>query len=96
MIKKEVFIGFVVGLISNLVGFIVCIFVLSIYSNLSFNTSLKVVIEQGNLGSVIALGAAANIASFFLFLRLRRDYRAKGVLMATVLAAICILLFKIF
>ncbi|NAS31421.1 hypothetical protein GTQ40_10595 [Flavobacteriaceae bacterium R38] len=96
MIKKEIFIGFLVGIIANAIGFIISIFILANYSNLTFNTSLKVVYEQGNLGSLIALGAALNIAAFFLFLKLRRDHRAKGVLMATVLAAIFILFYKFF
>ena len=95
MIRKEIFIGFIVGLIANTVGLMICILILASYSNLSFKTALKVAHEQGNLGSLIALGAILNILSFFLFLKIRRDHRAKGVLMATVLAAISILIYKI-
>lgn len=96
MIKKEIFTGFLVGVIANATGFIISVFILANYSNLTFNTSLKAVYEQGNMGSLIALGAALNIAAFFLFLKLKRDLRAKGVLMATVLAAIIILFYKFF
>ena len=95
MIKKEVFIGFLVGLIANTLGFCLGILILAAYSNLSFVTSLQIVKEQGNTGSIVALGALLNILAFFLFLRIRREHRAKGVLMATIAAAIAILVYKL-
>ena len=48
------------------------------------------------LVTLLALGAVLNLLAFFGFLRLRRDYRARGVLMATVLTALVILYYKIF
>jgi len=96
MIKKEIFIGFLVGIIANVIGFIISVLFLANYSSLTFDAALKTVYTQGNMGSLIALGAGLNIGAFFLFLKLKRDLRAKGVLMATVLAAIIILFYKFF
>ena len=44
--------------------------------------------ETGNLWMLITLGALPNLLAFFGFLRLKRDYRARGVLLATFVAAI--------
>lgn len=95
MIRKEIFIGFLVGLISNGLGIIAALLLLSSYSQLSFNTTWRLALSQDNLGSIIAIGGILNLLSFFLFLRLKRDYRAKGVLMATVCVAIFILIYKL-
>ncbi|XLS28675.1 hypothetical protein ACJD0Z_15930 [Flavobacteriaceae bacterium M23B6Z8] len=95
MIKKEIFIGFLVGIISNAIGVLIALAVLASYSKLSIKTTYELAYSQGNLGSIIALGGALNLLSFFLFLRLKRDYRARGVLMATVLGAVLILIYKI-
>ncbi|QLE00658.1 hypothetical protein HX109_03425 [Galbibacter sp. BG1] len=93
MIKKEVFIGFVVGIIANVIGFLSYIL---LFSDLSIVTTIQVAREQGHLGSLLALGALLNLAAFFGFIKLKRDHRAKGVLIATFLTAIVILLLKIF
>lgn len=95
MIKKEIFIGFIVGLISNAIGILIALAILASYSKLTLKTTYELAYAQGNLGSIIALGGALNLVCFFLFLRLKRDYRARGVLMATVLGAVFILLYKI-
>lgn len=93
MIKKEVLIGFIVGIIANTVGTLGYIL---IFSDLSITTSLQIAKEQGHFGSILALGALLNLAAFFGFIKLRRDHRARGVLIATFLTAIAILLLKLF
>lgn len=93
MIRKEVIIGFAVGIIANVVGTLGYIL---IFSDLSVATSLKIAREEGHIGSILALGALLNLAAFFGFIKLGRDHRAKGVLMATFLTAIIILLLKLF
>ncbi|WP_317046180.1 hypothetical protein [Aureicoccus marinus] len=50
--------------------------------------------EEGHTGTLLALGAILNLVAFFGFLRIKRDYRARGVMMATILTAMIILVFK--
>ncbi|WP_340064618.1 hypothetical protein [Ascidiimonas aurantiaca] len=95
MIRKEIFIGFLVGIISNVLGVILALIILSSYSKLTIKTAFIVTYEEGNAGSILALGALLNLVSFFLFIRLKRDYRARGVLLATLLTAVLILLYKL-
>ena len=66
------------------------------YGSLALNLeTYQAAVEQGYVGSLLALGAILNLIAFFAFLKIRRDYRARGVLMATVLTALIILFYKL-
>ncbi len=93
MHKKELLIGIAVGLIANITGTLLYVLV---FSNLGIRESFEAAIVQGHLGTLLALGAILNLIAFFLFLRIRRDHRAKGVLIATLFTAFLILFYKIF
>lgn len=91
--KKEILIGFAVGVIANAVGTLLYIL---LFSDYGVADTVNVALEQGHIGSLLALGAILNLVAFFGFLRIRRDQRAKGVLIATLLTALVILYYKIF
>ncbi len=91
--KKELLIGFVVGIIANLAGSYLYIYFFSKYS---FETTLKVAAEEDLLGNIIALGAILNLLAFFVFLKKGQLYRARGVVLATVIAALGILIAKFY
>ena len=91
--KKEIITGFIVGIIANVTGTLLYIL---LFSDLGLKETFIAAEEQGYLGSLVALGAILNLAAFFGFLRIRRDRRAKGVLVATILAALVILYYKVF
>ena len=90
--KKETAIGFLVGIIANSLG--VLLYML-LFSDLGVVDTYQAAVQQGHVGSLLALGAILNLVAFFGFLRLRRDHRARGVLMATVLTALVILYYKL-
>lgn len=91
--KKEIITGFIVGIIANTLGTLLYILLFSKYS---ITETYRAAVEQGHVGSLLALGAILNLVAFFGFLKLKRDARAKGVLMATLLSALVILYYKIF
>lgn len=93
MIKKEILIGFTVGIIANTLGTLLYIVV---FSEFGIVETYRAAVVQGHVGSLLALGAILNLIAFFGFLRLRRDYRARGVMIATVLTALTILYYKVF
>lgn len=97
MIKKEIGIGFLVGVIANMFGIIISIFIFSALSKngLTFEETINGAIKNDSIGSIIALGAILNLIAFFLFLKQNRNYRARGVLLATFIAAIAIMISKI-
>jgi len=90
--KKELLIGFAVGIIANTIGTLAYIL---LFLDIGIEAAFEAAVQQGQIGSLLALGAILNLIAFFAFLRLRRDHRAKGVLIATLLTALIILSFKI-
>ncbi|MFX0558496.1 hypothetical protein ACOCEA_16970 [Maribacter sp. CXY002] len=92
-IKKELAIGILVGFIANTLGTLLYIL---LFSDLGIIETYDVAVSQGHVGSLLALGAILNLVAFFGFLRIKRDNRAKGVLIATLFTALLILYYKIF
>ncbi len=86
--KKEIFTGVLVGLICNAVGIIITTFIVSKVKNLEFESTFNLYYQSSNLWMLITLGALPNLLAFFGFLRINREYRARGVLLATFVAAI--------
>ncbi|MEZ4855673.1 MAG: hypothetical protein R2812_04245 [Gelidibacter sp.] len=92
MIKKEVFIGFLVGLIANVLGLLLAI---QFFGNGDgFESSIKSALAEGFFGKLLSIGAILNLAAFFIFIKKKQDYRARGVLLATVFAAVCTFVIK--
>ncbi len=91
--RKEVLIGFIVGLIANTLGTLLYIL---LFSDMGIQETFEAAEQQGYVGSLLALGAILNLIAFFGFLKIRRDQRARGVLLATVLTAMVILYYKLF
>ncbi len=91
--------GFVLAIIANLMGIYLYIF---FFSKESFETTITVAYNRGFLGGIIGLGALLNLALFFFFLtskigkfkKKQQDYEARGVLLATVVAALAVLYFE--
>lgn len=92
-VKKEIIIGFLVGVIANALGVILYILM---FSDMGIIETYKAAVEMERVGSILALGAILNLVAFFLFMRIRRDHRAKGVMIATILTALLILYYKMF
>ena len=95
-IIKEVVYGFIVGLIANISGSYLYIFALSEIKELSIESTWMVTVEEGLLGTIIALGALMNLLVFFVFIKKNQYYRARGVILATLIAAILILISKFY
>lgn len=91
MVKKEVFIGMFAGIIATLIGTLLYVL---LFSKVSIESTFDVALENDFLGSLIALGAIANFFPFFVFLRKKQDYRARGVLIVSLFIAILIAILK--
>ena len=92
MIKKEIFIGFITGIGSNLIGMLVYIL---IFSELPIVETLKESVKGDFIGTLITAGAILNFLPFFYYLKKEKTYRARGVLMASILAALVIAILKL-
>ncbi|MCY2688631.1 hypothetical protein [Salinimicrobium sp. TH3] len=92
MIKKEIFIGFLTGIAANLTGMLIYIL---IFSDLPVWETLQESWRGGFIGTLITAGAILNFLPFFYFLKKEKIYRARGVLMASILAAVVIAIIKL-
>lgn len=90
--NKEILIGFIVGIIANTFGTLLYILM---FSDLGIVDTFHAAVAQGHIGSLLALGAILNLIAFFGFLRIKRDLRARGVMLATLVTALVILIYKV-
>ena len=92
--KKEILIGLLVGLIANAIGLFFAAILLG--QDDDFITVIRAAISERFLGKLISLGAILNLVAFFVFIKKRQDYRARGVLIMVVLIAIFTVISKLF
>jgi hypothetical protein len=92
--KKELFTGLFVGLIANVIGLFVTAQVLG--NGDDFTKVIQAAFAEGFLGKLISLGAVLNLIAFFIFIKKRQDYRARGVLLVTVFIAVFTFIIKLF
>ena len=92
MIKKEVLIGLFVGIIANAIGLFLAATILGKGDDIL--NVIKSASDEGFLGKLISLGAILNLVAFFIFIKKKQDYRARGVLLATVFIALFTFIFK--
>ena len=92
MIKKNIIIGMLVGLIANGIGLIIASILLG--QGDDFITVIKNAAREGFLGKLISLGAILNLIAFFIFIKKKQDYRARGVLLITIFVALFTFVFK--
>lgn len=91
--KKEIAIGFLVSLFATACGLFVY---LQYVSRFGFTETIEMIKKGGTLGKVISLAALPNLFVFFIFLKKNQEYRARGVLLATITTALATLLLNFF
>ena len=85
MNKKDIFIGFLIGILTSVIGSFLFI---KLFTDFDVSTSLKIIRENGYLGKVITLGTILNLAVFSILLKNNKDTMAKGVILAVIILAI--------
>ena len=94
MSKDNAILGLIVGLVAPL------IIMLGFWKVQFEHTSLmgfyEVMIQSNNLPGLISIGLLGNLGAFFLFYRLKLDVSARGVIMATFLYGLVIVILKFF
>ena len=90
-IKKEICIGFVISILATACGVFLY---LQYFSKYGFEETI-LMIQKGNLyAQVLSLAALPNLFVFFIFIKKKQDYRARGVLMASILTALVTFVLK--
>lgn len=86
--------GWLVGLFAPAAGFV--LFSLLYFTDQSVLTTIKTYAERHVLTHVISLSAIVNLLLFFTFLKMNRDLDARGVLGATFLYVLAVVILKFF
>ena len=87
--KEEIFFGFFIGVISNIIGVFLCVIIL--FKEYQLSNILDIInnsIDNNNITKLISLGAIINLISFFILLKFNFNEKARGVLVATFVIAI--------
>ena len=89
MMRKEILIGIVIGFIATTIGFYLYV---EFALKGSFIDALEIIKTKKLYGMVLSIAAIPNLLAFFVFIKRRQDYRARGVLIATFFIAFLILI----
>ena len=89
--KKEIIIGIITGIAANALG--VILYVLA-FSDKGIDDTIQQSMVEGYFGKIVTLGAVLNLVAFFIFIKKKQDYRARGVLLATLFIGVSVLVRK--
>jgi len=84
--------GIIIGFIGTTLGSILWIL---FFSEFSIPDTIKNAWNQGLLGAIISAGSLINLGSLFLFLKQKKNYEARGVIIATLAVAFFIIYLKL-
>lgn len=87
MNKKELFIGFIIGIIATTIGVFLMAMLLTKFK-FHLSDVLQQIKQEGIFGKVITLSALLNFGLFFLFLHFKKELMARGIVLATIILAI--------
>ena len=85
MEKKDLIIGFLIGIIGAFVG---CFIFLEFFTEYGFIKGFAAMKNAGILNKVITLGAILNLIIFFILLQKNKDTMAKGVVFSMLIITI--------
>ena len=92
-ISKEILIGVLVSIIATFSGLFIYV---EFFSKFNFQETFNIIKEQGLVGKILTLAAVPNLFVFFVFIKKKQDYRARGVLLTTILIAFTTFVLKLF
>ena len=88
---KQMLIGFILSLLATVAG---SYLYMEFFSHEGFEQAWKLMLENKLQGMVLSLGAIPNLLLFFVFLKRREDYKARGVLIGVVIVAFLVLYYR--
>ncbi len=84
-IRKEILIGILVSFFATACGLFIY---LQYISRFGFYETIEMLRLSDIMGTVLALAALPNLFVFFIFMKKNQLYRARGVIIATIIIAI--------
>jgi hypothetical protein len=88
MIKRDLTIGFIIGILACILG--VFLFI-TFFTDFEFIAGIQSMKAEGKLGKLITLGALLDLVAFGILMKINQEIMARGVVMAV----ICITIYTI-
>lgn len=85
MNKKDIFIGFVIGILTSILGSYLFI---TFFTKFEISNGIQAIRASGYLGKVITLGTILNLAVFSILLKNNQESMARGIILAVIVMAI--------
>ncbi|SHM66954.1 hypothetical protein [Flavobacterium chilense] len=85
MNKKDLLIGFIIGIFTSLLGTYLFI---TFFTKFDISTGIQQIRELGYLGKVITIGTTLDLAVFLILLKRNKEFIARGVVLAVIVLAI--------
>ncbi|SHL60055.1 hypothetical protein [Flavobacterium xanthum] len=85
MNKKDVLLGFLIGIATTLLGSYLFI---TFFTEFTFIAGIQIMKSQGNLGKLITLGSILTLVAFGILLKINKEIMARGVVLAVIALAI--------
>ena len=85
MNKKDLLLGFLLGLVSTLIGAYLFI---TFFTDFRFIAGIQILKSQGNMGKLITLGCILTLIVFVILLKMNKEIMARGVVLAVIVLAI--------
>jgi hypothetical protein len=92
MNKDSTILGLIIGLIAPML--VILGFWLVSFGQISLYAFYKLMIESTNLPGLLSIGLLGNLGAFFVFYRMKLDVSARGVITATFLYGLVIVILK--
>ncbi|KFF16239.1 hypothetical protein [Flavobacterium hydatis] len=90
--KKDLLIGFIIGLMASVLGSFLFLTLLTDFDVSNGMESIRIIKNYGYLGKVITLGSILSLVAFGVFLKQNKEFRARGVVLAVIILALLTLL----
>lgn len=83
--KTDILFGFVIGLITSLLG---CFLFIRLFTDYTFVAGIELVQADGKLGKIITLGTVLDLIVFWALLKSHKEFMARGVILAVIVLTI--------
>ena len=85
MNKKDLLIGFLIGILASFVGMFLYI---TLFMHIDFLTGIQSMKNEGQLGKIVTLGSIMDLIAFGILLKMNKEIMARGVVLAVIMLTI--------
>ena len=83
--KIDLLIGFIIGIITSLLG---CFLFILLFTKYSFIVGIELLQADGKLCKIITLGTVLDLIVFWVMLKSYKEFMARGVILAVIVLTI--------